>query len=216
MSNPNDLAARIDGVITAAKDKIKSAQTELLQEYAERQKRLEKYTAALPTILAVAKPRLELLAKRFGEKAEVTPQVSGNTRAARFAVKSPLANIAMTVSAFPDRDVKNVVAEYDLRIIPILMQFDSHATFSTPIDKPDAAAFGAWLDDRLIGFVETYMKMHESEYYTKDEYVEDPVVKIKLPKFAAGATLTHDGQTYYLIDDTTKAEFAKQKGIKTA
>ena len=96
------------------------------------------------------------------------------------------------------------------------MQFESHASFATPIDNPDTAALGKWLDDRIVGFVETFMKMHENEHYMKDQYVEDPVVKVKFPKFAAGATLEHAGQTYYFIDDTTRAEFAKQKGIATA
>jgi YHS domain-containing protein len=211
MCDTNDLAARIDGVISAAKDKMKAAQQELLHEHVDRQARLERYTAALPALQAVTKPRLELLAKRFGERVEITPHVSGNTRTARFAFKSPLAHITMTVSGFPDREAKNVVVEYDLEIIPVLMQFESHAEFSTPIDNPDTAGLGQWLDDRIVGFVETYMKMHEIEHYTKDQYVEDPVAKVRFPKFAAGATLERDGQTYYFIDEQTKQEFARQK-----
>jgi YHS domain-containing protein len=213
VSDSNDLGARIDDVIAATKDKMKSAQQEVLQEYVDRQKRLEKYTATLPRLLEVARPRLELLAKRLGERVQVTPQTSGNTRSARFAVKSPLAQINMTVSASPDRDAKNVVAEYKLEILPVLMRFESHSEFSTPIDKPDLAGLGKWLDDRLVGFVEIFMKLHENEYYTKDQYVEDPVVKVRFPKFAAGATLEHGGQTYYFVDERTRQEFAKQKGI---
>jgi hypothetical protein len=213
VSTSNDLAARIDGVISSTKDKMKSQQQELLQEYAERQKRLEKYTAALPRLLEVAKPRLELLARRLGDRAEVTPDVSGTTRSARFAVKSPLARINMMVSAFPDRDARNVAVEYDLSILPVLMRFESHAEFSTPIDNPDLDGLGRWLDDRIVGFVETFMKLHETEYYTKDQYVEDPVIKVRFPKFAAGATLEHGGQTHYFVDERTRQEFAKQKGI---
>lgn len=213
MSTNNDLAARIDGVIAATKDKMKSEQQELLQEYAERQQRLEAYTAALPRLLAVAKPRLELLAKRLGDRAEVTPEVSGTTRSARFVVHSPLAQIKLMVSAFPDRDVRNMAVAYDLSILPVLMRFESHAEYSTPIEAPDLDGLGKWLDDRLVGFVETFMKLHENEYYTKDQYVEDPVVKVRFPKFAAGATLEHKGQTYYFVDDRTKAEFARQQGL---
>ena len=216
MSDSNDLAARIDSAIAATKDKMKSAQQELLQDYAERQKRLERYTANLPRLLEVAKPRLELLAKRLGDRAEVTPEVSGTTRSARFVVKSPLARINMSVSAFPDRDAKNVAVEYNLQILPVLMRFESHAEFSTPIENPDLDGLQKWLDDRLVGFVETFMRLHENEYYTKGQYVEDPVVKVRFPKFAAGATLEHGGQTYYFVDDRTKAEFARQKGLATA
>jgi YHS domain-containing protein len=216
VSDTNDLAARIDGVITATKDKMRSAQREVLQEYVERQKRLEQYTAVLPRVLEVARPRLELLAKRLGERVEVTPRVSGNTRSARFAVKSPLAQINLTVSAYPDREAKNVAVEYDLGIVPVLMRFESHAEFATPIDNPDLVGLGKWLDDRLVEFVETYMRLHESEHYTKDQYVEDPVVKVRFPKFAAGATLEHDGKTYFFIDERTRQDFAKKKGIPAA
>jgi YHS domain-containing protein len=216
VSDNNDLAARIDGAIAATKDKMKSQQQELLQEYADRQQRLEKYAAVLPRLQEVWKPRLEVLARRLGDRAEVTPEVSGNTRAARFAVKSPLAHVNMTFGAFPDRDARNVTAEYNLQIVPILMRFESHAEFTTPIDSPDLVGLGKWLDDRIVGFVETFMRLHENEYYTKDQYVEDPVVKVRFPKFAAGATLEHGGQTYYFVDDRTKAEFARQKGLATA
>ena len=211
MSDSTDLAARIDGVISATKEKLKSTQQDLLKDYQDRQVRLEQYAQKLPRLLEVARPRLELLAKRFGERVEVTPTVSGNTRSARFVVRSPLAQIIMTVSAFPDREARNVAVDYTLQIVPVLTQFESHAEFSTPIDNPDLAGLGKWLDDRIIGFVETFMKLHENEYYTKDQYVEDPVAKIRFPKFASGATLKRDGQTVYFIDEQTKAEYERQK-----
>ena len=83
----------------------------------------------------------------------------------------------------------------------------------TPITAPDLTGLAKWLDDRIIGFVELYIQIHEEELYEKAEFVEDPIAKVQFPKFAAGATLDHAGQTYFFIDDTTKAEFARQKGI---
>ena len=121
---------------------------------------------------------------------------------------------AMTVSAFPDRDAKNVAVEYDLQIVPVLTHFESHAAFTTPIDQPDLDGLGRWLDDRIVGFVETFMKLHENEHYTKDQYVEDPVAGVRFPKFAAGATLEKGGQTYYFIDEKTKAEFERKGAAK--
>jgi hypothetical protein len=195
---------------------MRSQQQELLREYAERQGRLERYAAVLPRVLEVARPRLEVLARRLGDRAAVTPEVSGNTRSARFAVKSPLARIELTFGAFPDREARSVVAEYDLRIVPVLMRYESHAEFATPIDEPDLGGLGRWLDDRIVGFVETFMKLHESEQYAKDQYVEDPVAGVRFPQFAAGATLEHQGRTYFFVDERTRREFAKQKGIPEA
>jgi YHS domain-containing protein len=95
--------------------------------------------------------------------------------------------------------------------VPILWKFDTHSEFRTPISKVDTAGLTKWLDDRILAFVELYIQIHETEIYEKSEMVEDPVAKVKFPKFAAGATLEKDGQTYYFIDEKSKAEFGKKK-----
>jgi YHS domain-containing protein len=213
MSDLNELTARIEGAFTSVKDKLKQQQQHELQHFQERQKLLAGYESLRPKIAEIAKPRLEALAKRAGERVSVTPSVSGNRREAKFEFRSPKAYITLTFSVAPDREVKNAVVTKDLRIVPVLWTFSPHAEFSTPIATPDLNGLTKWLDDRIVEFVELFLGIHEEEVLEKAEFVEDPVAKVKLPKFAAGATLDHGGQTYYFIDDSTKAEFAKQKGI---
>jgi YHS domain-containing protein len=167
-------------------------------------------------IVEIAKPRLEALAKRAGDRASVTPTVSESRRSAKFDFQSSKAHITLTFSVAPDRDLKNAVVEYDLQIVPVLWRFDSHSEFSTSVAALDETGLTKWLDDRIVGFVELYMQIHEGEIYDKAEYVEDPIAKVKFPKFAAGATLEHGGKTHFFIDDNTKREFAKQKGIAGA
>ena len=215
MSDVNELLSRIDGAFAAVKEKAKQQQQHELQLHQARQGRLKEYEKVQPKIVAVAKPRLEALAKRAGERVSVTPSVSETRRSARFEFRSPTASITLTFSVAPDQEIQNAIVEYDLRIVPVLWKFEKHASFSTPIAKPDLGGLAKWLDDRIVSFVELYIQIHEGELFEKAEYVEDPVAKIKFPKFAAGATLEHGGQTHYFIDDTTKAEFAKQKGIAT-
>ncbi len=111
--------------------------------------------------MEIAKPRLEALAKRAGERASVTPSVSESRRSARFEFRSPKAYITLTFSVAPDRDIKNAVVECDLRIVPVLWKFDSHSEFSTPIGSFDSQGLTKWLDDRIIGFVELYIQIHE-------------------------------------------------------
>jgi hypothetical protein len=216
MSDVNDLATRIEGVLTTFKDKIKQQEQSALQEQVKRQERLKVYERAQARVVEIAKPRLELLAKRAGDRAKVTPAVSETRRAATFEFRAPKASLTLSFSVAPDRDVKNAVVWYDLKVIPVLWKFASHAEFSTPIDAVDEAGLAAWLDDRIIEFLHLFIEINEEEAYAKAEYVEDPVARITFPKFAAGATLDHGGQTYFFIDDKTRAEFARQKGIATA
>ena len=44
----------------------------------------------------------------------------------------------------------------------------------------------------------------------KDEFVEDPVARIRFPKYLASSTLERDGRTYYFVDEETRREFEKQ------
>lgn len=216
MRDVNDLTARIDGAITAAKDEVKRQQQERLQAHTERQKLLKEYETVQAWVVEIAKPRLEALAKRAGERASVRPSVSQTRRAARFEFHSPKAHMTLTFSVAPDLPVNNAVVEYDLKIIPVLWHFEPHAEFSTPIAAFDADGLTRWLDDRIVQFVELYVRINEGEIYDKAEYVEDPVAHVTSPKFAAGATLDHGGKTYFFIDDGMKAEFARQKGLASA
>jgi hypothetical protein len=216
MSDVNELQARIDGALAAAKDKARQQQQGLLQDFLERQKQVKEYEKVQARIVEIARPRLQALASKAGERVKVTPSVSQSRRSAAFEFRSNKALITLTFSVAPDLPVKNAVVEYDLRVIPVLWKFDSHAEFTSPVAAFDEAGLAKWLDDRIVGFVELFIRIHESELYDKADYVEDPVAGVKFPKFAAGATLDHGGQTYFFIDGTTKAEFARQKGIATA
>lgn len=216
MSDVSQLTTRIDGVIAAVKDKVKQEQRAILQDHLARQQRLKDYLAIQAKIIEIAKPRLQQMVARFGERVSVAPSVTETTRAARFEFRSRAAYITLTFSVVPDMGVKNAIIEYNLQIVPVLWKFKSHAEYSTPITGVDAAALTKWVDDRIVEFVELYIQINESELCEKAEYVEDPIGNVKFPKFAAGATLEHGGQTYYFIDTSTKMEFAKQKGIACA
>jgi YHS domain-containing protein len=111
-----------------------------------------------------------------------------------------------------DEDVRNLIFQYDLDIIPILMKFDSHAELKLPIEGIDREALGKWFDDRIISFVKSYLAVHQNNYYLKDHLVEDPIAKVRFPKFAAGAKLDWKGKTIYFLGEETRREFEQQQG----
>src|SRR3954453_10588830 len=213
MNDVNELAKRIDAALSGVKDKAQQQTQQRLQEFQQRQELLKEYEKAQAKVVEIVKPRLETLAKRAGERVKVTPNVSQTRRSAAFEFKSAKAQIVLTFSVAPDQEVKRAVVEYDLKVVPVLWKFDSHAEFATPIAAIDADGLTKWLDDRILSFVSLFIQIHEGEVFDKAEMVEDPVAKISFPKFAAGATLEHGGKTHFFIDEKTRAEFAKQKGV---
>jgi YHS domain-containing protein len=214
MAAVGNLIDRIDAEFASAEQRLKQFQDQQVQEFENRQQRLERFSGLLDQLQEVWRPRLEALAKKFGERVAVRPQVEPGRRCATFEFKSELALIKLRFTAAPDNDVHNLVLSYDLEIVPILMKFDSHDEIRFPLDAVDTAALGKWIDDRIVSFVKTYLSLNENQYYLKDHMVEDPIAKVKFPKYAAGATLEASGKTHYFIDEVTLREFQQLQASK--
>jgi len=211
MPDINDLSSRIDAEIDAAKQRVASLQAQYVEQHQERRTRLERFEKMLPGIADVCRPRLEALAEKFGKRVQVHPVVKPERREASFEFESNLAHIRLRFSVRPDSEVRNVVFSYDLDILPILMKFESHSELEQPLEAIDNGKLAAWIDDRIVGFVRTYLSLHENEYYLKDHMVEDPVAKVRFPKYAAGATLDLKGKTIYFLSEETRQEFEQKQ-----
>jgi len=212
---PDDVATllnRIDAEFSALDAKIKRAQGEKQQEHHDRQARLATFEKELETLPEVWKPRLEALVKRFGDRAKVAPRVDRTSRAATMDFQSELARIKLRLSAATDQDVRNLILNYDLEVLPTLMQFDSHSQAQWPLDAIDRKAIGQWVDDRIVSFVKTYLSLHENEYYLREHMVQDPVAGVRFPKFAAAAKGDWGGKTYYFIGEETRREYEASHG----
>jgi YHS domain-containing protein len=213
MADIPSLVSRIDAEFAAAESHRKAFQSQQVQDYEGRRQRLEQLDSVFGKLRDIWRPRLEALAQKFGDKVKVTPRLTPSAKEATFAFQSQLAQIVLRFGATTDSDVRRIILTYDLEILPIFMRFESHAETEFPMDNVDLNAAGQWIDDRIVGFVKTYLSLHENELYLKDVMVDDPIAGVRFPKFAAATTLEHGGQTYYFIGDETRREFEKQKGV---
>jgi YHS domain-containing protein len=209
MPGIDELVRRIDAEFGSVDDRIKKFQTDRVKSYQERQQRFDKFGQLCDRLRSVWAPRLEALAKRFSDRVQVTPTVEPTRREARFEFKSNLAQIRLKFSVTTDQDVTQVFFNYDVDILPILMQFESHTELAMPLDAVDEQLVANWIDDRIIQFVRTYLSLHENQFYLKDHLVEDPIAHCKFPRYAAAATVERQGKTHYFISEQTKQEFEK-------
>jgi YHS domain-containing protein len=213
MVDVSALANRIDAEFSVVEQKVKQFRTEQVEEYKQREKRLEQLTKVFDELREIWKPRLDLLVQKFGDRVEVKPRIVPSTREATFNFQSRMARVTLKLAAFTDRDVQNVILSYDLGIIPALMRFQTHSEIEFPLNAVDKQAVAKWIDDRIVDFIHTYFAMGENEIYLKDQMVEDPIAHVRFPKQAAATNLEWQGQKYYFIGDETRHEFEKQKGI---
>jgi YHS domain-containing protein len=211
MPDLSSLADRIDAEFAAATQKVAEIQKQGVQQFEERRQRLETLEKTLDDLKGIWQPRLEALSTRFADRAKVTPSVNAGRRQATFQFQSELARIDLRFSVTTDDDVQNLIFQYDLNIVPIMMKFDSHDEIRFPVAKVNRDALASWFDDRIVSFVKTYLELHQNHYYLKDHLVEDPIAKVRFPKYAAGAKLDWNGKTVYFLGDDTRREFEKQQ-----
>ena len=133
MSETSALLDRIDAEFRGVDAKIKQFQAEKAQEFEGRQQRLEQFVALCDRLRAVWAPRLEAFAARFKDRIEATPVVKKSRRSVTYRFASPLAQIDMTLSAMTDADVRHLVLDYTLDILPILMNFEKHRQLEVPL-----------------------------------------------------------------------------------
>jgi YHS domain-containing protein len=215
MPDIDKLASRIDAEFSAVEAKVKQFQSEQLEKFKERQQRVEHLGKVLDDLRDIWKPRLELLVKRFGDRVQTKPRIVPSTREVTFTFDSRLARVQLRFSATTDQEIRTLVLNYNLEIIPILMRFKSHDEAEFPLDAVDKEAVAKWFDDRIIDFLQAYFSLGETEIYLKDQMVEDPIAHVSFPRVAAATVLEWQGNKFYFIGEETRREFEKQQGIES-
>lgn len=207
MEDTQELATLIDAALTSMAAKRKHFQEVETRKYDEWKQRLAKLGMEFDTLRDIFQPRLNLLIQKFGTKMTATPKLTQSTREMLLEFHSEVARIRLRFQGTTDHDIRKLILNYDLEVIPVLMQFDSHSTLEMPLDAIDYDAAVRWADERILSFVQTYTALHENPYYLRDQMVTDPVTGTTFPKLAAGATLERDGRTYYFVSEKTRQEF---------
>jgi YHS domain-containing protein len=129
-----------------------------------------------------------------------------------------VAKVTLLFEVYPDSEVNNVRLECTQEIIPVVVCYGKQSVLEFPLDGVRDDAVVEWCDERLVAFVKVYMALvrqdAELKEHLKDQLVEDPVAKIRFPKYLAASTLERDGRTYYFVDEDTRREFEKQPAAK--
>jgi YHS domain-containing protein len=214
MSDINALIARIDQEIAGEVGRAKSDWAKQVEANHERGLRLQRYETEAQHIIKLLGPRLGAFIERFKPVVKVEPMIRQTTRAVNLTFAATLAKVTLRFEVFPDRDVNQIRLECTQEIIPMLVPFDKQSVLEFPLGGVQDDAMVQWFDDRIVGFVKAYVALVRQDAALReqltDQFVEDPVARIRFPKYLAASTLDRDGRTYYFVDEQTRREFEKQ------
>lgn len=200
MSTGTSFKSKLDAVkaeFEKSVDKLKTAAATDAKDLESRYKLYEK--ARQDIAEKVIKPRLEQLAAEFpGIQHEVKRDIDGANLTLSFPrtqERSALVEVVLTISH--DDAFKQVLFGYELRIIPVFMEFEKFSKLTLPLDGLMPEQVAAWLDERLLAFMKTYLNMQFVEQYQRDNMATDPVLNRRFPSNLAAGTIEHKGTKYH-------------------
>jgi YHS domain-containing protein len=214
MADIDTLIRRIDKELSAEVQRQKAAFDDMTRVNRERGARLERYEAVAKHVIDLVKPRLNAFIERFKDVVKSEPSVRQHTRAVNLTFAATVAKVTLTFEAFPDQEVNHIRLECTQQIIPVVVPHDKQSALEFALDAVQDKAIVEWVDDRIVNFVKVYMALMRQDAvlqeHLKDQLVEDPVTKIRFPKYLASSVLERGGKTYYFAAEDTRREFEKQ------
>jgi YHS domain-containing protein len=208
MASSDTLTGRLDAEFAATRERIRGMQEEANRFSEKTQTQFQVFTRLRERIDGLTAPRLKQLQERLpGAATTSVPSPHGGSVSLR--LESGLARIALGLSLSHDGPLGKAFLDYDLEILPILIRFEHHSRLEVPLDPLDCDddQIARWLDDRIVGFVHTYMEVQFTRQYQGDNMVNDPVAHISFPKAFGQSSLERDGKTYHFLSEQTRREF---------
>jgi YHS domain-containing protein len=99
-------------------------------------------------------------------------------------------------------------ARSDLNILPVLMEYNRNNEELFSLERDDEA-LSTWVEERILEFVDIYLRLETHPLYQKDNTVIDIVCGMHIPFTAATSSIVRDGRTFYFCSEHCKEAFIK-------
>lgn len=117
------------------------------------------------------------------------------------------ATVRLSFVLFPN--ASSVTVRYNLSIFPMLMEY-THNLDQTFSPETANGTLAGWVEDRLMDFVDTYLRLETDPLYQKDNTVTDIICGMKIPAISATSKIERDGRTFYFCSEHCRNIFLKQ------
>jgi YHS domain-containing protein len=181
---------------------------------AERDERLKRYDALGDRLTeTIIRPRMDRL-KMCLEQLN-SAQIESTRHTCRLLFRhSPEFPAAAKVELGVTRDgqARRVWIQYNASLLPLLMPFDGNDQLSMPLEGLDEAKVAAWIDEKLLQFVNAYLSLETTNQYHAENLATDPVCGMSVNKASAPARMDYQGVTYFFCIDDCRRRFAENPG----
>jgi YHS domain-containing protein len=211
MGDLNNLERKIKEKLSLSEERQRLQQDHFRQLMAEAEARHERYTALADRLMQeVIRPRMEKLKTLFDNARMSEVRCSRHTCCLQFehTTRFP-ATARVEIGVTRDGEIKRVTLQYELEILPVFFPLEARDEMTMLLDGLDEAKATAWVEAKLVQFVDSYLHLETSNHHQEGNLVTDPVCGMTVNKAFAPAQMTYRGQTYYFCVPECRARFAE-------
>ena len=214
VTDDQGLKQRIEALLAGERTRRDERSTEIRHEMHGMEARLTRFEAvAREWMDRLIVPKIETLAARFPNRRPPVRTGSAYRVVQAFGQTEDFpADARVEVSLRFDIAAERIRLTFEASIIPILMDYEREGMIEYGLGAPDPAAVASFLDERIVRFVQDYLRLREPDSpYQKDRLVTDPVCGMTLRRAEVAATLEYQGRTYHFCVPECRERFAADR-----
>ena len=108
-----------------------------------------------------------------------------------------------------DAQCETLIVLSNFEILPIFFPFEGRARLTVPLGRVDDDRVAAWVEERLVSFVRTYLCVEAGDQYDTRCLATDPVCGMRINQLYAAGQSEFDGQTYYFCHEDCLEMFVR-------
>jgi YHS domain-containing protein len=211
MDTTNELERRIQEKLALREERrsLRNNHTQrLMNEFDDRMKHYGIVADGLMD--TVIRPRMEQL-KRCIETLNA-PQSEATRHTCKLLFKHTSAfpaTATIELGVTHDGQYKTILVQYDASIVPLFFRFDGKNQLSMSLEEVDQTRASAWIEEKLLQFVDAYLSLETTSQYQTDNTATDPVCGMSVNRADAPAQMDYQGTTYFFCIDECRNKFAE-------
>jgi Cu+-exporting ATPase len=180
---------------------------EEMQEFEPRRIRFEQIASAWVSDLVI--PRLRMLAQALPQAGDVEHVGGGYSARLKleWSKEYPVA-ASLTVSIAPDGRYDRASVHIQPLLIPMLVGHPAASCCEFDLDVEDPQPLARFLDDQLVVFAESYLRVREPDSpYQRSSLVTDPVCGMTFHRTDAAESREHEGSRFFFCASSCAERF---------
>jgi YHS domain-containing protein len=214
MSDLQELERRIKDELSATEERRRGQDDPQRRSIIDFQQRHEYYTTIADHVLyTLIQPRMHKIAEYFKHAHVPGRNDAGNDRCVlhlRPTLRFP-ATAKFEFMVRRDAQCETLMVLSNFEILPIFFTFEGHARLTLPLGRVNDDTLAGWLNERLVDFVRTYLRVDAADQYDTRNLAIDPVCGLQINPLYAAAQSEFDGRTYFFCREDCLKKFVRSR-----